>query len=489
MATWEQGNSGGLLAGVGGMNANAPQANDINGTLGLIRDNNDFIRSGGNNVALTGLQGLVGVAEQYQQQKQKEMLGAFNQAHADAWKTGDTSKLRDFAVANPAFVAQAQQAVSGLNEQQRADIGTQAAGLRMAIAQGPEAFAKYVTSNAPSLSRIGADPSSILQMGIQSPEQAQHLVDTIGMASLGGKDYFDTIDKQQGRMIDRDKLAEQVRSNKAGEGLQAQQIAVSRENSMRSARAGAGASTPASVREYQYFNSLSPEQQKTYLRVRGRPDAGGDNTVQLADGRTVNVSGKLHGSGANAFYEGTDDAGNMVRVPASAISAPPTSAATAQNYAMKKDLNAILEAPAGGLGFMTGITGGNGSPSWDAEVRSRFSGGDQRQLFNATKRIQGKMQNQGIAAARDMGASGINTVAEAKMYFQGMPQVDYSSPESMQQSVRDIQEYTDNYNQQYNVDIGNQRSLSGAPTRQAPVTQPMATGVHTSKSGIQFKVE
>ncbi|MEX2986818.1 phage DNA ejection protein [Serratia fonticola] len=221
MATWQQGNSGGLLGGIGQVNANAPQSSDINATLGLIRDNNDFARSGGNNVALTGLQGLVGVAEQYQQQKQKEALGAFNQAHADAWKTGDTSKLRDFAVANPAFVAQAQQAVAGLNEQQRADIGTQAAGLRMAIAQGPEAFAKYVTSNAPSLARIGADPNSILQMGIQSPEQAQHLVDTIGMASLGGKDYFDTIDKQQGRVIDRDKLAEQVRSNKAGEGLQA----------------------------------------------------------------------------------------------------------------------------------------------------------------------------------------------------------------------------------------------------------------------------
>ncbi|MGK3503295.1 hypothetical protein, partial [Escherichia coli] len=38
----------------------------------------------------------------------------------------------------------------------------------------------------------------------------------------------------------------------------------------------AGGAVPASVKEYQYFNSLSPEQQKTYLRVRGRPDAGGD---------------------------------------------------------------------------------------------------------------------------------------------------------------------------------------------------------------------
>ncbi len=65
------------------------------------------------------------------------------------------------------------------------------------------------------------------------------------------------------------------------------------------------------------------------------------------------------------------------------------------------------------------------------------------------------MQNQGVAAARDMGASGINTIAEAKMYFQGMPQVDYSSPEAMQQSIREIQEYTNNYNQQYNVNVDN----------------------------------
>ena len=32
----------------------------------------------------------------------------------------------------------------------------------------------------------------------------------------------------------------------------------------------------------------------------------------------------------------------MVRVPASAIAAPPTSAASAQNYAMAKDLDARL---------------------------------------------------------------------------------------------------------------------------------------------------
>lgn len=88
----------------------------------------------------------------------------------------------------------------------------------------------------------------------------------------------------------------------------------------------------------------------------------------------------------------------------------------------------------------------------------------------AAQRIQGRMQNQGIAAARDMGASGINTVAEAKMYFQGMPQVDYSSPEAIQQSIREIQQYTDNYNSQYNVNVGGSYQQS-TPNAQGNTTQ------------------
>ncbi|EFZ2809181.1 acyltransferase, partial [Shigella flexneri] len=52
MATW-QGSNGGLLAGIGGVNSNAPSVNDIGNTLQLIRQNNDIERSGANNVGLT----------------------------------------------------------------------------------------------------------------------------------------------------------------------------------------------------------------------------------------------------------------------------------------------------------------------------------------------------------------------------------------------------------------------------------------------------
>ncbi|WP_413784549.1 phage tail tape measure protein [Escherichia coli] len=207
---------------------------------------------------------------------------------------------------------------------------------------------------------------------------------------------------------------------------------------------------------------------------------GIQNPEQLSDGRTVTVGGKLHGAGANAFYEGIDNEGNMVRVPAGSIAAPATSAASAQNYAMKKDLDAISGASIDDLGFMTGITGSSGSPALGADIRSRASGGDQRKLYNAAQRIQGKMQNQGIAAARDMGASGINTVAEAKMYFQGMPQVDFSSPEALQQSMRGIQQYTDNYNQQYNVNVGKSQRQQSQPTQ---VSQPAASSNFSSLWG------
>ncbi|EAU2800140.1 DNA transfer protein [Salmonella enterica] len=471
MATWQQGiNSGGFLAGIGAQNENAPKASDINATLGLIRENNDLARSGANNVALTGLRGLAGVADIYKQEQQQKALNAFNQVHANAWATGDPSGLFKFAQENPAFVAQAQQAFSGLNEQQRNDMGDLAMKANVALSQGPESYSKFITDNKDRLNRVGANPDWMIQTGVQNPEQLSHMLTTMSLGALGPEKAFAVQDKMVGREIDRGRLAETIRSNKAGEGLQARgQNITMRGQDMSASTARRG-------------------QDLAMQRANSRTISGvdGNRVVQLADGRTVNIDGKLHGAGANAFYEGIDDNGNMVRVPASAIAAPPTSAASAQNYAMKKDIDAIANADASALDFMTGMTGGAGNPAIGADVRSRLTGKEQRQLYNSAQRIQGRMQNQGVAAARDMGASGINTIAEAKMYFQGMPQVDYSSPEAMQQSIREIQEYTNNYNQQYNVDVGNGGQKS---SRQQPATQQSVGGSYTSKSGIQFTVE
>ncbi|ELK1648614.1 phage DNA ejection protein [Salmonella enterica] len=466
MATWQQGiNSGGFLAGIGGQNSNAPKASDVSEALAYIRQNNEMERSGRNNIGLQALQGLGSVTQIYQAAKRQEADAAFQKEYAAAIQSGDRQQVRDLMTKYPRQLEKIQSGMKWTDEEQRNSIGTLAAGARLA-SLSPEAMQSWLQNNATELSRVGVDPNNIAQMYQQNPSGFGEFVDHLGMAALGPIDYFNAQDKMAGRLLEgeRNQLTARGQDISAATARRGQDI--SAQNSRRSA----GGAVPASVREYQYFNSLSPEQQKTYLRVRGRPDAGGENVVQLADGRTVNVNGKLHGSGASAFYEGTDDNGNMVRVPASAIAAPPTSAASAQNYAMKKDIDAIANADASALDFMTGMTGGAGNPAIGADVRSRLTGKEQRQLYNSAQRIQGRMQNQGVAAARDMGASGINTIAEAKMYFQGMPQVDYSSPEAMQQSIREIQEYTDNYNQQYSVDVGN-RGAQSQPSRSAQQPQ------------------
>ncbi len=106
------------------------------------------------------------------------------------------------------------------------------------------------------------------------------------------------------------------------------------------------------------------------------------------------------------------------------------------------------------LDFMTGMTGGARKLAIGADVRSRLTGKEQRQLYNSAQRIQGRMQNQGGSSKRC--ALAVSTPLQKRRCIFRMPQVDYSSPEAMQQSlfVR-IQEYTNNYNQQYNVDVGN----------------------------------
>ncbi|HDL8889002.1 TPA: DNA transfer protein [Escherichia coli] len=464
MATWQQGiNSGGFLAGIGAQNENAPKASDINATLGLIRENNELARSGANNVGLTALRGLAGVADIYNQEQQQKAISAFNKVHADAWASGDPSGLFKFAQENPAFVAQAQQAFSGLNEQQRNDMGDLAMRANVALSQGPEAYSKFITDNKDRLNRVGANADWMIQTGIQNPEQLSHMLTTMSLGALGPEKAFAVQDKMAGREIDRGRLAETIRSNQAGEALTARgQNITMRGQDLSASTARRG-------------------QDLAMQRASTRGIAGNDErTVQLSDGRTVTVGGKLHGAGANAFYEGIDNEGNMVRVPASSIAAPATSSASAQNYAMKKDIDAIANADASALDFMTGMTGGAGNPAIGADVRSRLTGKEQRQLYNSAQRIQGRMQNQGVAAARDMGASGINTVAEAKMYFQGMPQVDYSSPEAMQQSIREIQEYTNNYNQQYNVNVGKSQRQQSQP---AQVSQPAASSNFSSLWG------
>ncbi|HCN7169810.1 TPA: phage DNA ejection protein [Escherichia coli] len=221
MATWQQGiNSGGFLAGIGGQNSNAPKASDVSEALAYIRQNNEMERSGRNNIGLQALQGLGSVAQTYQAAKQQEADAAFQKEYAAAIQSGDRQQVRDLMTKYPGQLEKIQSGMKWADEDQRNSIGTLAAGARLA-SSSPEAMQSWLQNNAKELTRVGVDPNNVAQMYQQNPSGFGEFVDHLGMAALGPIDYFNVQDKMAGREIDRGRLAETIRSNQAGEALQA----------------------------------------------------------------------------------------------------------------------------------------------------------------------------------------------------------------------------------------------------------------------------
>ncbi|EFB1866648.1 DNA transfer protein [Escherichia coli] len=301
MATWQQGiNSGGFLAGIGTQNENAPKANDINATLGLIRENNELARSGANNVGLTALRGLAGVADIYKQEQQQKAISAFNKVHADAWASGDPSGLFKFAQENPAFVAQAQQAFSGLNEQQRNDMGDLAMRANVALSQGPEAYSKFITDNKDRLNRVGANADWMIQTGIQNPEQLSHMLTTMSLGALGPEKAFAVQDKIAGREIDRGRLAETIRSNQASEALQARGQDISRANALTSAYAPTAAMQ--NYNQYAQMLKADPDGAAAFAAAAGiNPNAK----------KLLKVETNPDGSVTKYYTDGSEEAGKL----------------------------------------------------------------------------------------------------------------------------------------------------------------------------------
>ncbi|MDX8737700.1 phage DNA ejection protein, partial [Salmonella enterica] len=176
-------------------------------------------RSGANNVGLTALQGLSGIAGVFQQEKQAQRQKEFQQAYANAYASGDRGALRQLATQYPDQIESVRKGMGFIDEDQRNSIGTLAAGARLA-SSSPEAMQSWLQNNAKELTRVGVDPNNVVQMYQQNPSGFGEFVDHLGMAALGPIDYFNVQDKMAGREIDRGRLAETIRSNQAGEALQ-----------------------------------------------------------------------------------------------------------------------------------------------------------------------------------------------------------------------------------------------------------------------------
>ncbi|HEK0728979.1 TPA: phage DNA ejection protein [Proteus mirabilis] len=471
MATWQPSNGAGFLGSIGLNNSNAPQASDANFVVDSINRSNEIARSGGNNILLQGLQGLKGIKDTIGEYQAQERLGEFQKAWGEAYANSDRDGMRQLLATYPEYAQAITGGMQGVSADVRESLGNLSSGYRNAVLNGNAT--DYVRQNADTFRRLGIDPMEAVSIAEKDPKAAVQLADHIGMSSLGIDDYFNLQDKQLGRQIDQGRLDEQIRSNQAGEALirEGHQIQVrgqniSAQNSMRTA--SSTGSKPASVQEYEYMQSLSPEQRKQFMQLKGK---GGMEMkpAQLSNGVTAMIDPTPYGAGESKYYRGIDANGNMITVPVNALSSVSDPSGNAGKNLMNSDIEMIKNASDEKLKSITGLTGGVGTEPLTADISTRFSGGEERELYNAAKRIQGYMQNQGIGAARSMGASGINTVQEAKMFFQSMPQLDMSSTESIRKSNLAIEKYVADYNARNNANLGAPSSQQSAqPTQQAP---------------------
>lgn len=212
MATWQQGiNSGGFLTGIGAQNENAPKASDINATLGLIRENNELARSGANNVGLTALRGLAGVADIYKQQQQQERKAAFQKGYADAYASGDREQMRNLITAFPEEFEEVRKGMGYVDDAQRNDFGNLALKAQVASSLGPGAFGRFMMDNEKEMRRLGIPPETIAEMQVNDPQGFQHFTGNLALFSLGHEKYFDIKDRMEGRRLEQGRLDESIR--------------------------------------------------------------------------------------------------------------------------------------------------------------------------------------------------------------------------------------------------------------------------------------
>lgn len=172
------------------------------------------------NVGVQLAQGIGSVAQAIGQGEAAKRLSEFQQAFGQAYAAGDRDALRQLAATNPDQIETIRQGMGFVDADKNQAMGDMSARLNIAAAQGPDAVMRELATHQNTLQQIGVSPEQAWQTYQQSPEGFTQLTDLIGMHAVGPEKYFDIQDKIAGRDIDRGKLAEQIRSNQAGEAVQ-----------------------------------------------------------------------------------------------------------------------------------------------------------------------------------------------------------------------------------------------------------------------------
>ncbi|BET97704.1 phage DNA ejection protein [Xenorhabdus taiwanensis] len=171
-----------------------------------------------NRIGQAQLTGLNMQNQLMQQQMQEQQT--FRQALPGA--INDPQKLRELAVQYPSQLQNIQAQLGFRSAQDVASLDATVNQLQLAVSTGdPRNVAATIVQNADVIRSKGVEPQQLMQMYANNPEQFNEVLSTVKFGMLGAKEQFEVRDKQAGREIDRGKLAETARSNRASESLQA----------------------------------------------------------------------------------------------------------------------------------------------------------------------------------------------------------------------------------------------------------------------------
>ena len=473
MATWQQGlNSGGLLAGIGQNNSNAPQASDINSTLSIIRANQEADRSGQNNVGLQALQGIQSIQQQYQQAQQQQKAQEFQQKWGQASATGDTGSMRKLFAEYPEQAKAISEGMDSISADHRESLGNLAAGFRMAAGSG--AGADFVAKNAAEFNRLGIDPAQAQQIVQQDPQAAAQLADGIGMRALTPDKYFDVVDKQQGRQITargQDIQADTARRGQditvRGQDIGAATSRRGQDMSYSSSMSGHGlAAERLSLDKQKFGLELEQAQQKAQQLINGAPAL------------SVNMEKSIEKSAGDAAAS-RNSADSMTTLAATLEQQKPT----AGLFGSSENMYAKL----------------TGQDNYLRDMRVRYN-----QLANAqaTKLLPpGPASDKDIEFARKGIPSETDNPMVMARWLRGMAKMEEANAnfnefksEWMSANGNPGQSKIDrniagmDVKKGESLNMAAKRFLSSSTAGQ-PVDAQQAGGTYTSKSGIQFKVE
>lgn len=182
------------------------------------------------NTGLMLAQGLGNLIDTFQAADKQKSEADFMKSFGAAYAANDRDAMKQLVAAHPEQIERIQKGMGFIDQDRNQVIGQAAMDLRLAAKSGDQSLMSSLQKNAPILNQMGLSPEEAFLSYKQDPQQFDKMTDLIHFHA-DPNSYFDVRDKQEGRDIDRDKLAETERSNRSGEALTLRGQNISAQNS------------------------------------------------------------------------------------------------------------------------------------------------------------------------------------------------------------------------------------------------------------------